>query len=70
MKKLSLYSNKLHISVTISRSSVLSTNVLLTFNINDLNGALFLKASYLFLLLLTVASVTLFDPFITIYASL
>ena len=41
MEQMSLYSNKLYISVTTSRSSALSMNMLL-----KVNGALSLKVSY------------------------
>ena len=40
-----LYSNILYISMTISRSSVSSINVLLIFEMHDLYRALFLKAT-------------------------
>ena len=57
---LSLYSNKFYIDITISRSCPLSMNVL--------NRALFLKVSFLFLLLAPSIPETLILPFTTIYA--
>ena len=45
-------------------------NVLLSFYIHDLKGALFLKANILLLLLAEVVSSTVINPFRTIYASL
>ena len=47
----SLYSRKLYIGITISKSFALSINALLIFDIHDLNGTLFLKTIFLFLLL-------------------
>ena len=46
-----LYSKKLYIGITISRSSALSINVLLIFDMHDLNVALFLKDSFFSLFL-------------------
>ena len=51
-------------------SSALSINVLLIFDMQDLNGALLLKASYLFLLLALLVPVTLILSFTTIYGLL
>ena len=65
-----LYSNKLHIGITISRSFALSINALLIFDMRDINEALFLKVGFLFLLLLELVPVTLIIPFTTVYASL
>ena len=48
--------------MTISRSSSLSVNVLLIFDIHELNGV-FLKLSFLFLLLALSVSVALILPF-------
>ena len=48
----------------------MTIDVSFIFDINDLNGALFLKVSFLFLLLLVLAQVTLIIPFTAIYASL
>ena len=45
---MSLYSSNLKIGIAISRSSAISINVLLIFDILDLNEALFLKTSFLF----------------------
>ena len=52
------------------RSSALSTNVLLIFDIHDLNGTLFLKMSFLFILLASLVPLTLMLPYTTTYASL
>ena len=60
---MSLYSNRLCIGITISRSSALPINVLLVFDIHDGHGALFFKISFLFPSKVIV-------PFTTIYASL
>ena len=54
----------------ISRSSALSINMLLIFDVHDLNGALFLKISFLFHALTLLSPVTAILPFTTIYASL
>ena len=43
---MSLYYKRLYIDITLSRSSALSTNVLLIFDIHYLNGALFLNVSF------------------------
>ena len=56
--------------VSHSQSILQSTNVLLIFDIHDLNGALFLKISFLFLLLAWCVPVTVILPFTTIYTSL
>ena len=45
-------------------------NVLLIFDIHDLNGALFLKISYSFSMLALLSRLTAISPFATIYASL
>ena len=60
----------LYISITISRSSALSLNVLLIFDIHELNGALFLKVSFLSTLLTRLLPATLILLFTTIHASL
>ena len=52
--------------MTIFRSSALSINELLIFDMRDQNGALFLKVSF-FLALLSPSTVIL--PFTSIYAS-
>ena len=65
---ISLFSNKLYID--ISRSSVLSINVLLIFDTYQGNGALFLTFIVLFLLLSLSSPQTVVVPFKTIYASL
>ena len=54
--------------MTTSRFSALSINVLLIFVMHDLNGALFLKVRFLFLLLVLLVPVTLILLFTTIYA--
>ena len=54
IEKLSLYSNKSYIDIKISRPSALSINTLLIFDIHDLNGSLFLKVSFFFLLAFSV----------------
>ena len=54
--------------MTISRPFALSMYVLLIFDMRDLNGALLLKASFLFLLLALLVPVTLIIHFATIYA--
>ena len=54
----------------MSRSSALSKNVLLIFDMHDLNGKLFLKVSFLFLLLASLLPLTLIPPFTTIYESI
>ena len=48
---LSLYSNRLYIGITILRSCVMSTSVLLVVNMHDQNRALLLKISFFFLVL-------------------
>ena len=53
----------------MSKSFALSTNVLLIFVMQQINGALFLKANYLSYALL-FGSITLIVPLTTIYASL
>ena len=55
--------------IAISRSSALFINVLLFFDMHDLNKALFLKISFLFLLLALLVPETIFLPFTTVYAS-
>ena len=54
--------------ITASKSSVLSMNVLLIFEMQETNGALFLKANFLPYALL-FGFVTVIFPFTTIYAS-
>ena len=60
----------LYIGMTISRSCGLSIDLLLIFDMHDLNGALFLKVSFLFLVLALLPPVTIILPFTTIYATL
>ena len=60
--------NRLHIDA-ILRSSALSINVLLIFYMHDLNGALFLKIRFLFLVFSTSPQL-FFLPFTIAYASL
>ena len=64
-----LYSIKLYIGITISKSSALSANALLIFVMQEINGALLLKANFLSYAIL-LGSVTLIVPLTTIYASL
>ena len=56
--------------MTISRFSALPMNVSLIFGIHDLNGALFLEVSFLFLFLELLVSLTAILSFPTTYASL
>ena len=56
--------------ITISTSSTLSINLQLIFDMHDLNGAIFLKISFLFFLLVLLVTLTLIYPVTTIYASL
>ena len=56
--------------IAISRSSALFINVLLVFDMYDLNKALLLNISFLFLLLALLVPETVFLPFTTVYASL
>ena len=58
------------IRMTISRSSVLSINVLLIFYLHNLSGELFLKACFLFLLLPVIVPVTVILPLTIIHTSL
>ena len=55
---------------TVLRSPALSINVLLIFDMHDLNGALFLKINFLFLLLASLFPLTVILPFTTKYTSL
>ena len=56
--------------IAISRSSALFINVLLVFDMYDLNKALLLNISFLFLLLALLVPETVFLPFTAVYASL
>ena len=58
--------------MTVSRSFPLPINVLLIFEMNDLNGALFLNATFFSALSLSFAAAAkrLIVPYTTIYASL
>ena len=58
--------------MTISRSSVFSINVLLIFEMHDLNGALFLNSTSFSALSFSFAAAakSYIIPFTTIYASL
>ena len=58
--------------MTISRSSALSINVLLIFEMHDLNGALFLNTTFFSALSFSVpaAAKRSIFPFTTIYVSL
>ena len=66
--ELSLYSNKLYIDITTSKSSSLSICIPLISEMQLINGALFLNATLLFLFALP-GSVIVIVPFATIYAS-
>ena len=57
-------------NLTISRSSALSINVSLIFDMHDLKGALFVKVSFLFLFSALLSPSTVIIPLTTIYASL
>ena len=67
---MSLYSDRLYIGMIMARSSALSINVLLIFDMRDLNGLIFLNVSFLFLLLTGLVPSTFIIPLRTIYASL
>ena len=67
---MSLYSKKLHTGITTSKSSMLPLNMLLIFDMHDLNGSLFLKDIFLFLLLARLVHVTLILSFTAIYATI
>ena len=69
-KSVTIFQQIIHKSITISRSFAFSMNVLLIFVMHDLNGALFLKISFSFLLLALSVPVTAITPFTTIYTSL
>ena len=58
--------------MTISRSSALSINVLLIFEMHDLNGALFLNTTFFSALSFSFAAAAKSSnvPFATIYSSL
>ena len=58
--------------MTISRSSALFVNVLIIFEIHDLNGALFLNATSFSALSFSFAAAAKISivPFTTVYASL
>ena len=64
-----LFCEKVMIEWPLSRFSALSKNVLLIFNMRGLNGALFLKVSFLFIMLASLVPLTLILPFTTIYTS-
>ena len=51
----------------MSRPSALSINVLLIFDIHDIDGALFLNVSILFTVLARLLPATLIHPFTAIY---
>ena len=65
-----LYSNRLYIGTTISRSATLSINVLLIFDMHNLTETLLMKVSLLFLQLAVLVPATVILPFATIYPSL
>ena len=56
MSLLSLYSSRLYIKMTIQRSSPLSINVLLIFDMHGLNGELLLNTAFCVLLFLFAAA--------------
>ena len=60
-------SDTLYIDTTISRSSTLSTNVLLTFDMHGQKGALFSKVNFLFLVLAVLVPVTIIIPLIVCF---
>ena len=55
---------------SISRSSALSKNVQLIFDMDDINGTIFLKASFLLILLIGLSPSAVILPFTTICATL
>ena len=61
-----LYSSKLYTSIAISKSSALSISVLLIFEVQLINAALFLKANYLSYTS-SFGSVTVIVPSTTMY---
>ena len=65
-----IYSNRFYIDMTVPISCILSINLLLIFEMSGLNGILFLKVSFLFLLLATLVLVTIILSLTTIFASL
>ena len=68
-----MYSIKLYIGITTSTSSAFSINALLIFDMQLVNGALFLNAKDLFLTsinYLSASFVRVIVPLTTIYASL
>ena len=64
-----MYSSKLYIGVTTSKSSALSICTTLIFEMQLINGALFLNATLLVFFGLS-GSVAVIPPFTTIYTSL
>ena len=66
------FSNRLYIGITISKSSALCINALLTFEMHDLNEALFYNATSFSTLSFSFAAAAnrSLVPFTTIYASL
>ena len=55
---------------SISRSSALSKTVQLIFYMDDINGTIFLKASFLLILLIGLSPSAVILPFTTICATL
>ena len=55
---------------SISRSSALSKTVQLIFDMDDINGTIFLKASFLLILLIGLSPSAVILPFTTICATL
>ena len=66
----SLYSNKLHIGKTISRSFALPISVLLIFVMYNLNGALFLNITSFYSISALTVALTFIPVFTTIYTLL
>ena len=64
-----MYSFKLHVGVTMSKSFALSMSELLIFEMEEVNEVLFLKANF-FLQFATFGSATVIVFLTTIYASL
>ena len=56
--------------ISISRFSALSKNVQLIFDMDDINGTIFLKASFLLILLIGLSPSVVILPFTAICATL
>ena len=59
-----------NIGITISRSSGLSVNVLLIFDIHDFKGAFFLEVRFLICSLASLVSTSFIFPFTTTYITI